>query len=195
MAFSWSSKVCRVKISFLLGNVGTFPRNAILMGDKISWRSLLQRTFQVGAGTLPLLLPTSLITHDIVIKLAAGVKVTSLSDIYNARVNDLSKEAILQCINDGDLRFLSVIEIIIKPSLSNSWLHFQWNFGFWTNSIKDANSNSLLTLRFFIANIFSPNSCCSGIFVSSLNIQILLEISKLSSRYEYSVLKTSKLYQ
>jgi hypothetical protein len=25
-----------------------------------------------------------------------------------ARINDLSKEAILQCINDGDLRFLSV---------------------------------------------------------------------------------------
>ena len=78
MAFSWSSKVCRVKISFLLGNVGTFPRNAILMGDKISWRSLLQRTFQVSAGTLPLLLPTSLITHDIVIKLATGVRVTIL---------------------------------------------------------------------------------------------------------------------
>ena len=48
-------------------------------------------------------------------KLAAGVKATSLSDIFNARVNDLSKEAILQCINDGDLRFLSVIEIIITP--------------------------------------------------------------------------------
>ena len=194
MAFSWSSKVCRVKISFLLGNVGTFPRNAILMGDKISWRSLLQRTFQVSAAILPLL-PASSITHDMIIKLANGMKITSLSDIFNARVNDLSKEAILQCINDGDLRFLSVIEIMIKPSLSNSWLHFQWNFGFWTSLIKDANSNSLLTLRFFIANIFSPNSCCSGIFVSSQNIKILLEISKLSSRYEYSVLKTSKLYQ
>ena len=116
MAFSWSSKVCRVKVSFLLGNVGTFPRNAILMGDKISWRSLLQRTFQVSAGILPLL-PTSSITHAIIFKLAAGVKVTSLSDIFNARVNDLSKEAILQCINDGDLRFLSVIEIIITSSL------------------------------------------------------------------------------
>ena len=116
MAFSWSSKVCRVKVSFLLGNVGTFPRNAILMGDKISWRSLLQRTFQVSAGILPLL-PTSSITHAIIFKLAAGVKVTSLSDIFNARVNDLSKEAILQCINDGDLRFLSVIETIITLSL------------------------------------------------------------------------------
>ena len=57
-----------------------------------------------------------------IIKLANGMKITSLSDIFNARVNDLSKEAILQCINDGDLRFLSVIEIIIKPSLSQSFM-------------------------------------------------------------------------
>ena len=73
-----------------VGCVGTFPRNAILMGDQISRRSLLQRTLQVSLD-FPFL-----------------NKICSSDLIINTRINDLSKEAILQCINDGDLRFLSV---------------------------------------------------------------------------------------
>ena len=84
------SLMLRIVKRYFQGCVGTFPRNAILMGDQISRRSLLQRTLQVSLD-FPFL-----------------NKICSSDLIINTRINDLSKEAILQCINDGDLRFLSV---------------------------------------------------------------------------------------
>ena len=43
----WCCKGKGALLKFFPGCVGTFSRNAILMGDQISWCSLLQRTLQV----------------------------------------------------------------------------------------------------------------------------------------------------
>ena len=188
MAFSWSSKVCRVKISFLLGNVGTFPRNAILMGDKISWRSLLQRTFQVSTGILPLL-PTSLIIHDIIIKLAVGVKVTILQrqgERPEQRGNPPMHqrwwlEISLGNWNNNYTLSLSVIHgCIFKVTFEQAWsrIVIQIHCWLWDSSLQ----SSFHQTRAAVVSSFLPK-------ISKLSFNILLDISNLSSKYEYSVFR------
>ena len=194
MAFSWSSKVCRVKIGFLLGNVGTFPRNAILMGDKISWRSLLQRTFQVSAGTLPLLLPTSLITHDIVIKLAAGVKVTILEWYFQRQGQRPQQrgnppmhqrwwlEISLGNWNNNYTLPLSLNHgCIFKVTFEQAWsrIVIQIHCWLWDSSLQ----SSFHQTRAAVVSSFLPK-------ISKLSFNILLKIWNLSSKYEYSVFKS-----
>ena len=65
---------------------------------------------------------------------------TSLSDHSHIRINDLSKEAILQCINESDLRFLKVtwsknhtiLKYLISIFYNSLWIfHFQIDLSQW----------------------------------------------------------------
>ena len=102
---------------FFPGRVGTFSRNAILVGDQISWRSLLQRTLQVP----PWFWTFSPLWYF-------GIKYyNKINMLVLIRINDLSKEAILQCINEGDLRFLTVTwSTKIIPFMNTLFSYSDW---------------------------------------------------------------------